>query len=180
MLTFYSNNNRPATIPMPKTNTLEPEYKEKISKNGKKELVQTGVTNIYEKIQDARQGSELATLINQYKMKVNENNILELEKTIVDLTNIPTNLIEAQNMINDAKNTFNLMPTEIKQTYNNNFNEFLAGSMNGSLETLIKEYKPKKVGESQKSTQVESTIKTEIEATKAKLEALQKQEINNG
>lgn len=178
MSKFYSESNRPKTIPMPKTSTLEKEYKEKIGKNGKKELVEVGVTNVYEKIQEARQGSELATLINQYKMKINENNILELEKTVTDLTNIPTNLIEAQNMINDAKNTFNLMPTEIKQTYNNNFNEFLAGSMNGSLETLIKEYKPTKVEE--KIEKAKPTIQTEIEATKAKLEALQKQEINNG
>ena len=43
-----------------------------------------------------------------------------------DTTKIPSNLMEAQQMIIDAKKAFDQLPKEIRQKFNNNAMEFMA------------------------------------------------------
>lgn len=168
---FYSESNRPKTIPMPKTNKYEPEYKEVLNKNGKKELKEVGKINVYEKIQEARAGSALDEITKKYLIKINDMDLTKLEEAVTDLTNVPTNLIETMNVINNAKEIYESAPAELKNRFNNNFTEFIAGAQNGTLESLLKK---KEIKEAIK--QEDKSLLTQLEETKAKLAELQKGE----
>lgn len=140
---FYSESNKPKTIPMPETSKFETTYIEKINpKTGKKELVETGKTNVYEKIQEAINGNEINNLMETYK---NINQIATpANDAIIDLTELPENLIEANNMLIDARNEFNAKTTKFKQKFNNSFEQYVAAFKSGKLQkALIEEAKEK-------------------------------------
>lgn len=160
---------------MPETNKLEPEYKEIINKNGKKELKETGKINVYEKIQEAREGTALEELTKKYLIKINDMDLTKIEDTVTDLTNMPTNLIETMNIINSAREVYDNSPAELRNKFNNNFTEFLAGAQNGTLESLLKQKEVKEAIKEQNKS-----LQDEIEATRQKLEELQKGEKING
>lgn len=143
MSKFYSESNKPATIPIPKSSEIEPEYKEVIdTKNGKTILKKIGETNVYKKIQEAADGVTLKEIINRYGIKPEDSidaikEAMENEN-VLDYTNISNNLIDNLNKINEAKNIFDNSSKEIKQHYNNNFNEFIAAAQSGELNNYIK------------------------------------------
>jgi hypothetical protein len=159
---------------MPTTSKFEPEYKEILNAQGKKFLKKVGETNVYEKIQAGKDSATLENLINKYKIKINDENLTKLDETITDLTNIPTNLVEALNTIDEARATYENSPTEIKKVFNNNFTEFLAGSQNGTLESLIKQYKPQ---QQEETVTAEKTLEEQLADAKAELKTLK--EANN-
>ena len=62
------------------------------------------------------------------------------------MTNLPENLIETMAVIDNAKAIFDRQSTEIKQKFNNDFKQFIAGSENGQVvEMLNKELQTKHV-----------------------------------
>ncbi|UPW36499.1 internal scaffolding protein [Peromfec virus RodF8_36] len=163
MAKFYSESNTPPRMFQPETSRTEPDYEERLDKDGKKYLKKVGETDVYEKIQEARSGTELAQLIENFKIKINENDLTKVEETIIDVTNIPTNMIDALNVVEQAKTTFNTAPKEIRETFNNNFTEFLAGAQNGTLKSLLTK---KDVLENQ----IEMNLKVENDANKTQNE----------
>lgn len=60
-----------------------------------------------------------------------------------DFTNMPSTLAEAQNMMIQAENTWNKLPREIKQKFDNDVNKFIAGFGTADwMETLGLDQKP--------------------------------------
>lgn len=177
---FYSESNKPKTIATPCGSKFEPEYEEVINnKTGKTELKKTGETNVYDKIQESKESALLENIIKKYKIDINENNLTKIEETINDLTNLPDNLIDNLNIINQAKQTFEQSPQEVKQFFNNNFNEFLAGSENGTLNSLIKEIKTKNKIET-KNEQINEQQQTQkIELTQEQIKKMIQEGIIN-
>ncbi|UPW40912.1 internal scaffolding protein [Sigmofec virus UA08Rod_6125] len=163
---FYSESNRPKTIPMPETNSIEPVYEEFLDKNGKYYLKQTDSIDLYQKIQDARPGVDLNEVIKKHQIQINDFDLSKIDEIgITDLTDTPDNLIEAQNKIIEARRIYNEMPTAIKTKFNNNFNEFLQGAENGTLKSYINEiYKTNMAEESKQTTttKVETTAEPTI------------------
>ena len=160
---------------MPITSKFEPEYKEIINKNGKKELKETGKINVYEKIQEAREGTAIEELTKKYLVKINDMDLTKLDEAVTDLTNMPTNLIETMNVINKAREIYDNSPAELRNKFNNNFTEFIAGAQNGTLESLLKKKEIKEAIKEQ-----DKSLQDEIEQTKQKLAELQKGETMNG
>lgn len=136
---FYSESNKPKTIPMPKCSEYQEVYQEVLDKEGKTKLKVIEKVNVYNKIQESKDSVVLANLLETYKLKVNENNLTKLDETVLDLTNLPKNLSETLNVIDNAKLVFDQTPGEIKSFFNNNFNEFLQGAQNGTLTSLLNE-----------------------------------------
>lgn len=163
---YYTESERKPIIPMPACSKYETEYKEIVDKEGNLELKEVGKINIYDKIQEARASVELKELLAKYQPEINENDLTKIEEITADFTNLPENLIEVTNILNNARSVFDQAPVEIKQAFNNNFNEFLAGSQNGTLKSLIE--KNKKGQLQGQMTIEETTMPTEEEIEKAK------------
>lgn len=145
---FYNRSNRPATIPMPECSKEIPVFGLKINKEtGKKELKKTGTTNIYEKIQAAKESCEIYNILKQYQ----EGNIEVLDKVhgvYGDFTNMPKTLAESQQALIDAEKTFMSLPLDVRKEFNHSTSEFLAAITNGKFETIMRKFKGEK-GESQ-------------------------------
>lgn len=159
---FYSETRRPSRISQPKTNNIEPIYKEAINtKTGKKYLKKVDEVDVYEKIQAAAEGVTLKEIIKRYGINPFESaeKIDEFGTEILDYTNQPKNLMEALEITNEAKNVFDNLSKEIKQIFNNNFSEFLAGSQNGKLNEVIKIYKKNKIASETKNDIIDSQTK---------------------
>lgn len=162
---FKSRTNYPATIPMPQCSKIQPTFELKIDKEtGKKELKKSGSTNIYEKIQAAKESTLIYNIIERYKQGYEE--VLTKTKGIyADITQMPTSLAEAQQRLIDAENYFNKMPLELRKEFNNSYTEFLASINNGNIEKIAKKYA--KVEEKENELKGTSQILGKIEPTAA-------------
>lgn len=110
-------------------------YQEEINKKGHKCLVKTGQTNVYEKIQADLESSKIETILHQVAM--GDLSVLNQRETLyVDATNMPKNLMEAQNIVIKAKAEFEQMPQEVREIFHNSADEYV--STMGSQEFLDK------------------------------------------
>lgn len=110
-------------------------YQEEINKKGQLHLVKTGQTNVYEKIQADLESSKIENILHQVAM--GDLSVLNQRETLyVDATNMPKNLMEAQNIVIKAKAEFEQMPKEVREIFHNSPEEYV--SQMGTQEYLDK------------------------------------------
>lgn len=110
-------------------------YQEEISKKGNLHLVKTGQTNVYDKIQSDLEGTKIENILHQVAM--GDLSVLNQRETLyVDATNMPKNLMEAQNIVIKAKAEFEQFPKEVREIFHNSPEEYV--SEMGSKEFLDK------------------------------------------
>lgn len=128
---FFSETNRPGRINCPEGNKFEPEYEEMIdAKTGKMILEKTGEIDIVEKIQTSKEACLLDNIIKKYNIDLKKEYKQVVEDTINDLTELPDNFIDTMNFIKKAQEVFNQAPSELREKYNNNVNEFILTEKN--------------------------------------------------
>lgn len=141
---FYSRTKKPATIPAPQCSKFSPTFSLKINKNnGKKELVKTGETNTYEKIQAGKEQTLVYNILDRY----NKGEIEVLNQTqgaYGDFTNMPTSLAEAQQRLIDAEKTFESLPLEVRREFNHSTTEFLSSIAKGTYAEKMAKFADKK------------------------------------
>lgn len=90
-------------------------YQEEIVK-GKKELVKTGETNVYERIQEDLEGTKIENILHAVAM--GDLSALNQRETIyADATTMPKSLMEAQNLVVKMKYEFEQMPLEVRKQF---------------------------------------------------------------
>lgn len=158
---FYSLTNKPPRKTYPESHKIVPTYSIKIDKaTGKKELKETGKTDIYEKIQESKESTLLYNILERYA--AGDTNILnQRQGSYGDFSEYPENLAEAQQIMIDAENKFKKLPLEIRKEFNHSITEFVAGIENGKLEQILIEkgiIKPKEEPKVEQPIQQEQTI----------------------
>lgn len=142
---FFTRSKYPDTIAYPESKKIIPTFALEINKEtGKKELVKSGATNIYEKIQ----ASKDETLVYNILERFNNGDIEALNKArgiYGDFTNMPKTLAEAQQQLINAENTFNDLPIDVRKEFNYSTSEFLASMANGQFEQIMSKYIKEKV-----------------------------------
>ncbi len=135
---FYSRSNRPKTIPQPKCEENVPTFSLQINKaNGKKELVESGKTNLYEKIQASKDATLIYNIIDRYNAG-DESVLNKAVGSYGNFTQMPSTLVEAQQKLIDAERTFEQLPITIREKYNNSYTEFLADITTGGENKIEK------------------------------------------
>lgn len=110
-------------------------YQEEIDKKGQLHLVKVGQTNVYEKIQADLESTRIENILHQVAM--GDLSVLNQRETLyVDATNMPKNLMEAQNIVIKAKAEFEEFPKEVREIFHNSPEEYV--SEMGSKEFLDK------------------------------------------
>lgn len=100
-------------------------YQEEITKDGKKILVPTGKTNVYEKIQVDLETTKIENILKAVAM--GDLSVLRQQEPIyIDATTLPKSLMESQNIVLKAKGEFEKMPLEVKELFHNSADEYLA------------------------------------------------------
>lgn len=100
-----------------------PVYEYRINKDtGKKEIVETGKTNIYEMIQASHESTKLDKIIE----RANGNIEYNLPGGMQDLTETPKSLMEMQNLIIKAETEFAKLPAEIRKKFDNSAEKYIS------------------------------------------------------
>lgn len=121
--TAYSGQVRHNTNP---GRAMQNEYGYVIDKFGRKILIKTGETNQYETIQEALEETKIENILQ--RASIGDMSVFRPDGIYEDLTQLPTNLIEARRAMQNLENLWETIPQEIKNKYNNNLEEFIGAS----------------------------------------------------
>lgn len=132
---FFSQVDLPKRFPTPAGDEFLEVYQEEIAKDGNKVIVQVGSTNIYDKIQEGREDTEIANILQH--IALGDLSVLRQQQPqYIDSTTLPKSLMEANNIVIKAKQEFEKMPKEVREKFDYNA-EIYVNTM-GSQEWLEK------------------------------------------
>lgn len=131
---FRTAYNRPETIPAETGDGTEAIFKFEVNEDGEKVLVeQPEREDIYEGIQEALDGTLIENIVRRSQM--GDDTVLnKLIGNFYDATIMPGNLAEAQNMILQAEQNFDLLPLDLRRKFDFSVEKFI--SMIGTSEFL--------------------------------------------
>ena len=119
------------------TNTKQKVYKVSVNKKtGERELVVDKEVDIYEKIQEYREEVKISNILQRYDLDMLKQ-LKKDEEQLIDLTNMPENLMETMQAIDSAKYAWDRQSKVIKAKFDNDFNKFIASAENGQLATML-------------------------------------------
>lgn len=110
-------------------------YGGKYDANGRVVLEKKGEENLYDYIQSFRDSVDLNVILARFS----NGDVAALNKAqgfYADVTDLPKNMADALNRINQAEDMFNALPLETRQKFDCSFEQFLAQS--GTDEWLSK------------------------------------------
>ena len=113
---FYSYLDRPTRKPTPSGDVYLEVFQEEITKDGKKELVMVGKTNIYDKIQEGREDTEIQNIL-MHLANGDLSVLRQQQPQYIDSTTLPKSLMEANNIVIKAKQEFEKMPKEVREKF---------------------------------------------------------------
>lgn len=113
---IYTIYNRPERIATPAGDEFLEIFQEEIMKDGRKELVCVGKTNIYDKIQEGREDTEIKNILQH--LALGDLSVLRQQQPqYIDSTTLPKTLMEANNIVLKAKQEFEKMPKEVREKF---------------------------------------------------------------
>ena len=113
---IYSYYNRPKAKPTPSGDKYLELFQEEYDKDGKKILVEIGKTNIYDKIQEGKENTEISHILE--RIALGDLSLLRSqEPQYIDSTTLPKSLMEANNIVLKAKQEFEKMPKEVREKF---------------------------------------------------------------
>lgn len=92
-------------------------------KSGHKHLIENGRTDLQEIIQKDLESTKIQNIIARC---VNPEELHMLQKATVDITKMPTTMMEANNLMIAARQEFDALPLEIKRYYGNSAERYIA------------------------------------------------------
>ena len=137
---FYSRLNLPERKPSPAGSEWAEQCVIDVdSETGAKVLKIVGRENIYEKIQECLEPTKIENIIRRFEE--GDPTALGHESGIyADISDMPTNIIEAQKRIQDVQAKFASLPIDIKEKFGNDPTVFMAEILSGEgLQKLKKE-----------------------------------------
>lgn len=94
-------------------------------KKGEMELVEKGKVNLYDEIQSHADSVDIHVVLKRFAN--GETDVLNQRPGAYgDFSNMPRSFADVLNHINDAEQTFNRLPADIKANFSNSFAEFYA------------------------------------------------------
>lgn len=108
---------------------------------GGKVLKQTGRENLYERIQESLEPTKIENIIRRFE----EGDATALGHAggiYADISNMPTNIIEAQKRIKEVEAKFASLPVEVKERFGNDPTVFMAEILSGKGMEKLKNKEP--------------------------------------
>ena len=135
---FYTLFSKPKRHSKAFTNTKQAVYKQELDKKtGERKLVKREEVDVYEKIQEFADETKISNILKKYQIDLFSKNLKEGEEKLIDLTNMPENLLETMTAIDNAKYLWERQSPNVKEKFNNDFRQFIAGSENGQLADIL-------------------------------------------
>ena len=115
---------KPKRVPNNPGNIMEPQYRERYDENGNAYLEKVGEINTYEKIQSYKDEVDPMSILARYA--AGDTTVMANPGWYIDTSKLPANYIEWRNLMNEQKEKFETLPLEIKNKFNNNFDNWAA------------------------------------------------------
>lgn len=179
MAEFYSRTNMPATISQPECPKIVPTYGKVIDDDGKVKVVETGKTNLYEKIQASKEDTLIYNILDRFKA----GDVTALQKNqgyYADLTEMPKTLAEAQQSLITAENYFNSLPLDVRKEFNHSFSEFLATASAGKLAERSSYFKTQEQAQDLVSQEVQQPLVPQQPVTNQTQTTIQTPQVTTG
>lgn len=103
---------------------IEKTYEGYYDLDGVLQLKETGEHNIYLDTQADRDACDVNILVAKY-MAGDETALNKVKGYYADISNLPTNIHDAYNLIKRAERDFEALPVEVKERFDNTFEKFL-------------------------------------------------------
>lgn len=101
------------------------EYTAQYCKDGTIELIKTGEHDLYADIQSHKDSCDLQTIIRQY-FNGDPAALSRVQGVYMDVTEIPDNIHEAMQLMDNARKDFDKLPVDVKERFDFDANKFLA------------------------------------------------------
>lgn len=122
---FRTPVDEPKKTTTPSGDKIEEVMAMKLDAKGNQEFYVEGKTNVYKKIQAYADDVDIEKIMLRYIDTGDPNILQKVKGTYTDITEMPKTMIEAHARLQDAENSFNALPLEIRKAYGFNFNEYL-------------------------------------------------------
>lgn len=133
---FYTPINRPVRRTSPVGSRMKKNYQLETDPDGRKILVETGVTDVYECIQSYKNECLIENIVKRH-LAGDPTALAKTQGVYCDTTLIPKDLISAHEAVKQAESIYKRMPADIRGQYAS-FKEFVNNF--GSLENIQKFY----------------------------------------
>lgn len=110
-----------------------------VTVDGSKQLIQTGESNIFERIQAATPSCEMENIIARY-MSGDSSALLVRQGSYGDFTKMPKTYAELYDRMKDCELFFNRLPREIKAEYGNSMTRFWSEIDTPRTAGIVKKY----------------------------------------
>lgn len=126
--------------------TLVPQFALSVDENGCQCLKHVGTHNLYQEIQNYREGCDMSSIINnldpaQTAGLMSSFDVGDLRNVgVFDVTKIPKNYGDFLNRMKEATHIFNGLPNEVRQTFNYSTDFFLKSLSDGSIDEKLSPY----------------------------------------
>lgn len=116
----------PENASTPTGSPMQNEYSYKIDEYGRKILKKTGETDLYARIQESLEETKIENILKRVTM--GDTSVLRPDGIYADLTEMPSNLIEARQAMQNLENIWGSLDNDIKRKYNFDVEEFIGAS----------------------------------------------------
>lgn len=137
--TMYDRDKHSEIFACPGSGVRE-EYQLRINKDKEETLELVGKSSLYDYIQSHADSVDIHKILERCAMIDDYSILNRMPAQFMDVTEMPKTLAEAYSMVQDAKTMFDRMPTSVKESYNNNFVEFLSGLGSEKFYKVVGEY----------------------------------------
>lgn len=107
-------------------------YRKTYTRGADGELKEAGVEDVFDSIQKAGEGLALADLIRRAE-RGDQTAIGDPVDSFADITNAPTDLLDAHMKLSAARDAYNSLPANVKAVFNNDFQTMLTAIGDGSV-----------------------------------------------
>lgn len=136
-LKVFSRFCRPHVIASPSGTAECDVFEERVNERGIKYLVVTGKKNLKEFIEASKEETKIDNIIKRFQ-RTGDINVLNVNQGFyADISNLPSNLLDAHNHLIKLSNTFDKLPSDIKKKFDNSFDKFIHEVSSYDTETFI-------------------------------------------
>lgn len=118
--------------------SIVPTYEYQIV-DGVKELVESGVVNIQDKIDSFSVEADINNIISRY-INGDLSVLNQVKGTFGDFRNIPDNYAELFNRVQSCQNVFDSLPVEVKEKFGNSYQVFWSSFGTKEFDSIINDF----------------------------------------
>lgn len=138
--TMYDAYNDPEPVDSNPGNSMRPEFKLSVGKDGRKCLTKIRDIDISAYINSFAPGCDMAIILNKLQAGLIPTGFDE--KNCVDLSMLPKDVVDAMQKTREFKNQFSDFPPEVQELFNYDPNLFIQSFVDGSLEDALNTLRP--------------------------------------